>query len=100
MLSYFINDAEPMPTYNQTSWLDEHSAAWVVFQYRLDSLMRQFGEAPDWALLPRRLRRRRRRLAADPQALQGFATTAREMGVGLVVFHIPRAAGVQALSVS
>ena len=25
VLTYFINDAEPMPTYGQTSWLDEHS---------------------------------------------------------------------------
>jgi len=46
--SYFINDAEPMPDYPASVWLDEHSAAWVVFRYRLDSLFRQFGEAPDW----------------------------------------------------
>jgi hypothetical protein len=90
VLSYFINDAEPVPTYNQTSWLDEHSAAWVVFKYRLDSLMRQFGEAPDW-------KRYYRELYKDDaagwqqtrKALQGFATTAREMGAKLVVFQIP-----------
>src|SRR5262245_10453284 len=48
VLAYFINDAEPMPTYADNDWLDEHSAAWVVFRYRIDSLFRQFGEAPDW----------------------------------------------------
>jgi len=90
VLSYFINDAEPMPTYGQTSWLDEHSAAWVVFKYRLDSLMRQFGEAPDWKRYYRELYRDD---AAGWQqtrkAIQGFAATAREMGVKLVVFNIP-----------
>jgi lysophospholipase L1-like esterase len=40
VLSYFINDAEPMPRYpvdhgTVTRWLDEHSAAWVVLGARL-----------------------------------------------------------------
>lgn len=90
VLSYFINDAEPMPTYGQTSWLDEHSAAWVVFRYRLDSLARQFGEAPDWKRYYRELYNND---AAGWQqtrkALQGFATTAHELGIKLVVYNIP-----------
>src|SRR5262249_6800074 len=48
VLCYFSNDAEPMPKYADNDWLDEHSAAWVVFRYRIASLFRQFGEAPDW----------------------------------------------------
>ena len=48
MLAYFINDAEPMPSYSDTGWIATHSAAWVVAGYRFDSLFRQFGEAPDW----------------------------------------------------
>jgi len=90
VLSYFINDAEPMPDYPASVWLDEHSAAWVVFRYRLDSLFRQFGEAPDWKHYYRAL--------YDPNAdgwkrtktaLAGFADTARELGAELVVFNIP-----------
>ena len=45
VLAYFINDAEPMPSYADNGWLSEHSAAWVVAGYRFDSLFRQFGEA-------------------------------------------------------
>jgi len=90
VLSYFINDAEPMPDYPASVWLDEHSAAWVVFRYRLDTLSRQFGEAPDWKHYYRAL--------YDPNAdgwkrtktaLAGFADTARELGAELVVFNIP-----------
>ena len=43
-LTYFINDGEPMPTYKEESWLDRNSAAWIVVNYRLDSLIRAFGE--------------------------------------------------------
>ena len=48
VLTYFINDGEPMPTYPKESWLDLHSAAWIVLNYRLDSLIRQFGPRPEW----------------------------------------------------
>ena len=90
VLSYFINDAEPRPDYSASVWLDEHSAAWVVFRYRLDSLFRRFGEAPDWKHYYRAL--------YDPNAdgwkrtktaLAGFADTARELGAELIVFNIP-----------
>jgi lysophospholipase L1-like esterase len=90
VLCYFINDAEPMPQYSSDDWLSEHSAAWVVFRYRLDSLLRQFGESPDWKHYYRAL--------YEPDAggwtqtrsaLSGFAATARDLGVALVVFHIP-----------
>lgn len=90
VLCYFINDAEPMPHYSENTWLDKHSAAWVVFRYRLDSLFRQFGEAPDW--------RHYYRALYDPKAagwkdtksaLAGFAATARDLGAELIVFNIP-----------
>jgi glycine/D-amino acid oxidase-like deaminating enzyme len=90
VLCYFINDAEPMPEYSSDDWLSEHSAAWVVFRYRLDSLLRQFGDSPDWKHYYRAL--------YDPDAagwartrnaLSEFAATARELGAELVVFHIP-----------
>ncbi|MBM3647603.1 MAG: SGNH/GDSL hydrolase family protein [Alphaproteobacteria bacterium] len=90
VLSYFINDAEPIPRYADSGWLTEHSAAWVVLRYRLDSLLRQFGEAPDW--------KRYYRMLYEPQAagwlqtkqaLGGFASTARALGAKLVVFNIP-----------
>jgi len=90
VLAYFINDAEPMPRYAVNDWLEEHSAAWVVLTYRLDSLFRQFGYAPDWKKYYRDLYAP----TADgwnktQQALAGFAATARELGVPLIVFNIP-----------
>lgn len=90
ILCYFINDAEPMPRYADNGWLDEHSAAWVVFHYRLDSLVRQFGEAPDWKHYYRALYAPN----ADgwtktKAALRGFADIARALGAKLIVFNIP-----------
>jgi lysophospholipase L1-like esterase len=90
VLCYFINDAEPMPTYDTSSWLEENSAARVVLNYRLDSLRRQFGVQPDWKHYYRNLYE-----PSAPgwiktqQSLAGFAAMAREMGVPLVVFNIP-----------
>ena len=90
VLAYFINDAEPMPSYAADDWLTEHSAAWVVAGYRFDSLFRRFGEAPDWKRYYRDL--------YEPQAagwlqtqkaLGQFATTARELGARIIVFNIP-----------
>lgn len=89
-LVYFINDGEPMPTYTDTSWLSLHSAAWVVLNYRIDTLLRSFGEAPDWKQYYRGLYNadadgwRRTR-----EALAGFAQVAKESGAKLIVFHVP-----------
>jgi lysophospholipase L1-like esterase len=90
VLSYFINDAEPMPDYPVQNWLNMNSAAWIVLSYRIDSLLRQFGERPDWKKYYRDLYR------ADAQgwkktqeALKQFASTARELGSALIVFNIP-----------
>jgi hypothetical protein len=90
VVCYFINDAEPMPHYADNSWLDEHSAAWVVFRYRIDSLIRRFGEAPDWKHYYRALYEPN----ADGwiqtrKALGSFADDAHKLGAELVVFNIP-----------
>ena len=90
VLTYFINDAEPMPDYSDTGWLARHSAAWVVLGYRLDSLFRQFGEAPDWKRYYRDLYQPKAPGWLQTQkALDGFATTARDIGARIVVFHLP-----------
>lgn len=90
VLSYFINDAEPMPQYPRESWLMLNSAAWVVLSYRVDSLLRQFGGLPDWKKYYRDL------YAADAagwkkseQAIGQFAQVARDLGAELIVFNIP-----------
>jgi lysophospholipase L1-like esterase len=90
VLCYFINDAEPMPTYDDSDWLEAHSAAWVVLNYRLDSLRRQFGVQPDWKHYYRNL------YGSDAagwiktqQSLAAFAALAREIGASLIVFNIP-----------
>jgi GDSL-like Lipase/Acylhydrolase family len=90
VLTYFINDAEPMPDYSDTGWLARNSAAWVVLGYRLDSLFRQFGEAPDWKRYYRDLYEPKAPGWLQTQkALDGFATTARDIGARIVVFHLP-----------
>jgi hypothetical protein len=90
VLLYFINDAEPIPTYDQTSWLKEHSEAWIVLDYRLDTLRRQFGVQPDWKHYYRDLYQPDAPgWIKTQQSLAGFATMAREMGVPLIVFNIP-----------
>jgi hypothetical protein len=90
VLCYFINDAEPMPQYSSDDWLSEHSAAWVVFRYRIDSLLRTFGEAPDWKQYYRALYRPDAAGWAETRhALSRFAATARDLGAELVVFNIP-----------
>ena len=90
VLAYFINDAEPMPSYSDTGWLSEHSAAWVVAGYRFDSLFRQFGEAPDWKRYYRDLYEPKAAGWLQTQkALGQFATTARELGARIIVFNIP-----------
>lgn len=90
VLAYFINDAEPIPTYRDTGWLDEHSAAWVVANYRFDSLSRQFGEAPDWKHYYRALYDDKAAgWQATQRALIGFVELARQIDARLIVFNIP-----------
>jgi len=90
VLAYFINDAEPMPKYGNPSWLDQNSAAWVVLNYRLDTLSRSFGEAPDWKKYYRDLYNDNEAgWQATQRALAGFAATARESGAQLIVFNVP-----------
>ena len=90
VLSYFINDAEPMPTYPVENLLNMNSATWIVFSYRLDSILRQFGELPDWKKYYRDLYK-----ADAPgwqktqDALKRFAGIARQLGSTLIVFNIP-----------
>jgi hypothetical protein len=90
VLTYFINDAEPMPSYSQTSWLDLHSVAWIVLRYRLDSLIRQFAERPDWKKYYRDLYDDSAAgWQATQKALGEFARLSRESGARLLVFHLP-----------
>ena len=100
VLCYFINDAEPMPQYSSGDWLSEHSAAWVVFRYRVDSLLRKFGESPGLeALLSRALPARCRRLGADqecPLPLRRDGARSRRRARRL---PYSRAARIEALSV-
>jgi len=89
VLLYFINDAEPIPTYDQTAGsmstrrLDRP-------QLRLDALRRQFGVQPDWRHYYRNLTTRTTPGWIRPTvALPTSPALAREMGVPLIVFNIP-----------
>lgn len=90
VLTYFINDGEPMPTYPRESWLDLHSAAWIVLNYRLDSLIRQFGPRPDWKHYYRNLYNDNAPgWQATQKAIAGFGEIAKTTGIKIVVFHLP-----------
>jgi lysophospholipase L1-like esterase len=90
VLGYFINDAEPMPNYNDTDWMEENSEAWVTLGYRLDTLSRQFGERPDWKKYYRDLYEANAAGWKQTQkSLADFAQLAKEQGIKLVVFNIP-----------
>lgn len=90
VLTYFINDAEPMPAYKQENWLDLNSAAWILFRYRVDSLKRQFGDLPDWKKYYRDLYKPEAAGWKETQrALGGFADVARELDAQLIVFNLP-----------
>ncbi len=94
VLTYFINDGEPIPTYPKESWLDLHSAAWIVLNYRLDSLIRQFGPRPDWKQYYRALYEDDAPgWKATQKAIAGFADVARTKGIKIVVFHLPELRG-------
>lgn len=90
VLTYFINDAEPMPVYPRESWLDRNSAAWIVLNYRLDTVIRSMGERPDWKKYYRDLYKDDAAgWQATQKALKGFSDAARAIGAKIVVFHLP-----------
>jgi hypothetical protein len=90
VLVYFINDGEPMPIYNDSDWLEEHSAAYVVMKYRFDQLMRSSGEVPDWKKYYRDLYKDDAPGWKKTQAaIAGFAKVAKDEGIKLIVVHVP-----------
>jgi lysophospholipase L1-like esterase len=90
VLGYFINDGEPMPSYNDVSWLERHSEAWVTLKYRIDTLMRASGEKPDWKQYYRDLYKDGAPgWKQTQQSLADFAKLAKEQGIQIIVFNIP-----------
>lgn len=89
-LSYFINDAEPIPRYTDTGLLDWYSAAWVVAKYRIDSLLRLSGETVDWKAYYRDLYRPDAPgWKLTQESLKRFAQMLRQAGTKLILFDIP-----------
>lgn len=90
VLSFSVNDAEPMPQYTSNHWLARHSAAWIVLSHRVDSLLRRFGHAPDWKKYHRQLYASGAAGWREAQhALRGFAEESRRLDAQLIVFNIP-----------
>ncbi len=48
VLNYFINDAEPTPTYSEVPWYARHSYAYAVLGGAWDGFKRRFEGAQDW----------------------------------------------------
>ena len=49
VLNYFINDAEPTPTYGNVGMISRNSYAFTYFGSRFDVLLRQLQGKKDWA---------------------------------------------------
>jgi hypothetical protein len=89
-LTYFINDGEPIQKYPPLNWLDTHSAAWIVLNYRLDAVIRSLGERPDWKKYYRDLYKDDAPgWIATQKAIAGFAEEAKKIDAKIVVFHLP-----------
>ncbi|MDP1526075.1 MAG: SGNH/GDSL hydrolase family protein [Rhodocyclaceae bacterium] len=90
VLAYFINDAEPLPRYNQHGWLDWHSAAWTVLAHRADSVLRSGGSRQDWKEYYRGLYRNGEEgWDSTRRATKELAETVRASGADLIAFNIP-----------
>jgi lysophospholipase L1-like esterase len=48
VLNYFINDAEPTPTYESFNFVERYSYAYVWLRGRLDVVSRQLAHQPNW----------------------------------------------------
>ena len=48
VLNYFINDAEPVPSYSSVNFLRRNSYSCAFISGRIDILMRQLSARPDW----------------------------------------------------
>ena len=48
ILNYFINDAEPNPTYKAVSWFARHSYSYAVIGGAWDGLKRRIFDGADW----------------------------------------------------
>jgi hypothetical protein len=90
VFTYFINDGEPMPSYPKLNWLDLHSEAWIVLNYRLDAVIREFGPRPDWKAYYRNLYGDDQPgWQATQKAIMGFGEIAKTTGTRIIVFHLP-----------
>ena len=90
VLIYFINDGEPMPSYSDGNWFEEHSEAWVVFKYRMDALLRSSGEVPDWRKYYRDLYKPEAGgWKRTQEALAEFAKLTRDTGAKFIVVNVP-----------
>ena len=90
VLNYFINDAEPTPTYNDPSWLARNSYAYAIIGGAWDGLSRRALGASDW-------REYYAGLYADDapgwrvtrDSIAKLAEYCREHDIRLIISHIP-----------
>lgn len=93
ILNYFINDAEPIPSYDNT-FLDRHSKAWVFLMSRLDIAKRKLGLAgkSDWHGYYRDLyfnQGEERGWDSAKKAIQHLARYCKDNGIPLYLVHYP-----------
>ena len=91
ILNYFINDAEPTPTYSDVPWLERHLYSYAVLGGAWDGFKRRiFGEEQDWRSYYAGLYADGAPGWAKAQAsIAKLATYCREHGIRLIVSNIP-----------
>lgn len=90
VLNYFINDAEPTPTY-RTSLLAEHSRAYVYLSSRIDAVMRMAGseKRTDWRTYYASLYEQGNGPARVAAAVARLAEYCRKNGIKLTLVNYP-----------
>ena len=91
VLNYFINDAEPTPSYGEKSFLAEHSRAYVYFASRFDAVLRQvgIGERTDWKTYYAALYEGPEGIGRVAAAVERLAAYCRENGIKLMLANYP-----------
>lgn len=90
VLNYFINDAEPLPSYGHAGWVARNSYAYAFLSGRLDMLMRTFQDQKDWRGYYSGLYNDEAPgWATARERIEALARYCEEHGIKLLIVHYP-----------
>jgi len=88
VLNYFINDAEPTPTYKPFNFLERYSYAYVWLSGRFDVVSRQLAHQPTWWEYYSGLYESQGWKAAE-EAIDQLSSYCHSHGIGLLIVNYP-----------